>query len=84
MVKTHQWHTDTGPSGHHDPLPVWSPAVSSTPLNLRNELHTGINSYDSNIQQLRAAIDELKEMQRQQQENNRQLSLYNMIRYFSG
>jgi len=82
VVSTHHWQTDTGPSGHHDPLPAWSPAVSSTPLNLRNELHSDINSYDSKIQQLRAAIDELKEMQRQQQENNRQLSLYNMIRYY--
>ncbi|MDK2776569.1 MAG: hypothetical protein KYX62_02815 [Pseudomonadota bacterium] len=68
-----------GPSGHDGELKNWSVAVNTTPLNLRDELHTDSNHHDSRVLQLRAAIDELKEMQRQQQENNRQLFLYKMV-----
>ncbi len=79
VVSTNRTYAGQGPSGHDGQLKNWSTAVSTTPMNLRNELHTDSNRLDSRVLLLRATIDELKEMQRQQQENSRQLFLYKTI-----
>lgn len=67
--------------------PVLSPIpdpVRATPLNLQDEIGISGQETDSRLQALRATIEELKTLRRQQQEHGRQAALYQAIRYLQG
>lgn len=64
--------------------PVFNPIpdpVRATPLNLQDEIGVIGKETDSRLRDLRATIEELKALRRQQQENSRQTALYQAIRH---
>lgn len=58
--------------------------VRATPLNLRNEIEAGSKDMDNKLKALRATIEELKQMRKQQLHSEKPLALYQAIGHLQG